>query len=475
MAPAAEGVIVDKVVSSASEAIGDIAAGAVVAIAGFGVPHRWPSTLVTALCEAGTGDLTVVCNALGMGPLSPHILAENGQVTRLIAAFSTVAGMPSVAEEHIAAGRMAFELVPQGTLVERLRAAGAGIGAFYTRTGVGTAVAEGKETREIAGVPHVLETALPVDVALIRARRADAAGNAVFAGASQNFAPSFARGAKLAIVEADEIVPVGAIPPERVDLPGIFVDRVVASTVGFALTPEMMAAQRRQSPIDQPRTYLGRPGLSRELMALRTARLLQPGSYVNLGIGMPTLVGDFLFDADVTLHAENGILGYGAGADLDGADPDLYNAGGQLVTALPGASFFDSVAAFEMARGGHVDTVVLGGFQVDAAGNLANWSTPQMAGGGVGGAMDLVAGGAELIVMMEHADRDGNPKILRRCTYPLTGLACVDRIVTDLALIRVTGEGLLLEEVAPGFTPAEVAALTEAPLIVPADVVAEMG
>jgi 3-oxoacid CoA-transferase len=465
---------VDKIVSSAADAIADIAPGAVVAIAGFGVPHRWPSTLVIALREAGTSDLTVVCNALGMGPLSPHILAENRQVSRLIAAFSTVAGMPSVAEEQIAAGQMAFELVPQGTLVERLRAAGAGIGAFYTRTGVGTPVADGKETREIDGVPYVLETALPVDVALIRARQADAAGNVAFAGASQNFAPSFARGASLTIVEADEIVPIGAIPPERVDLPGIFVDRVVASAVGSALTPQMMAAaQRQQAPIDQARSYLGRPGLSRELMALRTARLLRPGSYVNLGIGMPTLVGNFLFESDVTLHAENGILGYGASVDLEQADPDLYNAGGQLVTALPGASFFDSVAAFEMARGGHVDTVILGGFQVDAAGNLANWSTPQMAGGGVGGAMDLVAGGAELIVLMEHADRGGNPKVLRQCSYPLTGVGCVDVIVTDLALIRVTPGGLVLEEVAPGFTPQEVASLTDAPLIVP-DTVPDM-
>jgi 3-oxoacid CoA-transferase B subunit len=126
-----------------------------------------------------------------------------------------------------------------------------------------------------------------------------------------------------------------------------------------------------------------------------------------------------------------------------------------------------------MARGGHVDPVILGGFQVDAAGNLANWSTPQMAGGGVGGAMDLVAGGAELIVLMEHADRGGNPKVLRQCSYPLTGVGCVDVIVTDLALIRVTPGGLVLEEVAPGFTPQEVASLTDAPLIVP-DTVPDM-
>lgn len=459
----------DKVVATPDAAVADIPDGSRIAIAGFGVPHRWPSGLVTALRDAGTRQLTVVCNVLGLGPLSPQILAENHQIARLIAAFSTLAGVPSAAQEQIERGELAFELVPQGTLVERLRAAGAGLAAFYTRTGVGTSLAAGKETRLFGGDEYVLEQALPVDVAFLRARAADPLGNLAFAGASQNFAPSFARAARLTIVEADEIVPVGAIPPERVDLPGIFVDRVVPTPTRVELTPEVMSAGalRGAEQADQARTYLGRPGLTRELMALRTARLLRSGSYVNLGIGMPTLVANFLFDVDVVLHAENGVLGYGptreAGA---GADPDLYNAGGQLVVARPGASYFDSVAAFEMARGGHVDTVVLGGFQVDMAGNLANWATADAVGGGVGGAMDLVAGGAEVIVMMEHVDRSGEPKLRRQCTYPLTGRGCVSRVVTDLALLRIDDGQFVVEEVAPGFTPEEVASLSEAPLVI---------
>ena len=462
----------DKVIPTPADAVVDIPDGASVAIAGFGVPHRWPSSLVTALRDAGTRDLTVVCNVLGLGPASPQILAENHQISRLVAAFSTLAGVPCAAQEQIERGEIAFELVPQGTLVERMRAAGAGVGAFYTRTGAGTAVAQGKEVRVFAGVEHVLEQALPVDVAFVRARQADALGNLTFAGASQNFAPSFARAARCTIAEADEIVPVGAIPPERVDLPGIFVDRVVACPAPLELTPELMAsgALRGGQEVDQARSYLGRDGLTRELMALRTARLLRPGSYVNLGIGMPTLVANFLFDADVVLHAENGLLGYGPTQELTDADPDLYNAGGQLVSVQPGASYFDSVAAFEMARSGRVDTVVLGGFQVDAAGNLANWATPGTAGGGVGGAMDLVAGGAEVIVMMEHLDRAGQAKVVRECSYPLTGRRCVSVVVTDLALLRVTPAGLLLEEVAPGFSPQEVATLTDAPLLVAREV-----
>ncbi|MBE3556115.1 MAG: 3-oxoacid CoA-transferase subunit B [Firmicutes bacterium] len=457
----------NKTFSSAQEAVADIAPFASVAIAGFGVPHRWPSDLIRALCDQGTQSLTIICNVLGVGPLSPQILAENHQIRHLIAAFSTLAGVHSAAEEQIARGKMSFELVPQGTLVERLRAAGAGLPAFYTPVGVGTPVAEGKEARTFKGRTYLLEKALKPDYAFVRAQMADTLGNAAFFGGSQNFGPSFAKAARITIVEADTIVAAGEIPPDRVDLPGIFVDRVVASHVGLAITPEMVAQMtigKENRPTDQPRTYLGKPALTREMMAFKAAQLLKDGTYVNLGIGIPTLVSDFLFDRDIILHAENGILGYGPIQAMETADPDLYNAGGQLVSLQPGASFFDSVAAFEMARGGHVQTVLLGGFQVDAEGNLANWTMPEMAGGGVGGAMDLVAGGSEILVIMEHTDKNGQPKLLRRCTYPLTGQRCVQTVVTDLAVVRIDPAGMLVEEIAPGFSVEEIQSLTEAPL-----------
>lgn len=206
-------------------------------------------------------------------------------------------------------------------------------------------------------------------------------------------------------------------------------------------------------------------GLTRELMAMRAAQELRPGMAVNLGIGLPTQVSSFLpAGMDILFQAENGILGYGE-IRSDGAfDQDLINAGGQPITLVPGASFFDSAASFAMIRGGHIDVAILGGLQVSERGDLANWFVPERGGGSVGGAMDLAAGAARLIVLMEHTTRDGAPRILRECAYPLTAEACVDLIVTDLAVIEVTPGGLVLREVAPGVEASQVAALTDAPL-----------
>src|SRR5262249_34411251 len=175
------------------------------------------------------------------------------------------------------------------------------------------------------------------------------------------------------------------------------------------------------------------------------------GEYVNLGLGLPTLVSNHIRpEDDVTLHAENGILGYGPLVSDGNEDVDLYNASGQLVSLLPGASFFHSADSFAMARSGRVTTVVLGGFQVSSAGDLANWNVPATGVGGIGGAMDLAAGGARIVVVMFHLTRDGAPKLVERCTYPLTAPACVATLVTDLAVIDVTGDGFVLREVAPG-------------------------
>src|ERR1700682_3144908 len=216
----------------------------------------------------------------------------------------------------------------------------------------------------------------------------------------------------------------------------------------------------------------GKPRLTREQLAQRAALELPDGAYVNLGWGIPNLIADHL-PAGITVyfHSENGILGMGRRARAGEEDFDLVDAMKVPVTLIPGASFFHQADAHLMTRGGHLDVAVLGGFQVSEKGDLANWKIPGAKGsGGIGGAMDIAAGARNLIVCMEHTTKDGSSKIVKQCTYPLTGLACVNTIVTDLAVIDVKASGLMLREVAPGWSAGEVQKHTEAKLIAPARV-----
>lgn len=211
--------------------------------------------------------------------------------------------------------------------------------------------------------------------------------------------------------------------------------------------------------------------LTREQMAKRIAKELKDGYYVNLGIGIPTLVANYIPEGiNVILQSENGLLGIGPFPFEGEEDPDLINAGKQTITYIKGASFFSSADSFAMIRGGHIDLTVLGGLEVDEEGNLANWMIPGKMVKGMGGAMDLVAGTKYVIVCMQHKNKEGKSKILKKCTLPLTGVKCINKVVTDLAVMDFTENGFVLKERAPGVSVEEIIKSTEAKLIVEGDI-----
>lgn len=462
-----------RICETALDAVADVADGASILVQSFGPPQAWPTDLLLALRERGVRDLTIICNSPAGGPTSLQILAELHQIRRLICTYAMLPTTPTPIADQIRAGEIELEMVPQGTLVERVRAGGAGLAAFFTPTGVGTAVAEGKEERVFDGKRYLLETAIRADYAFLQAHRADEAGNLTYRRGGRNFGPAFATAATTTIAEVKEIVPVGALDPEAVVTPGIFVDRIVRTTQSFdpSVIRQIMMLSGRSRSFEGRDDATGEVrGLPPDLMAMRVAGLLRDGEYVNLGIGLPTLVSNYIAGRGVTLHSENGILGYGPFPEEGGEDLDLYNASGQLVTPLPETSYFDSTVSFAMARSGRVSTIVLGGFQVAANGDLANWRIPATGAGGIGGAMDLAAGGGRVIAMLYQREKGGASKLVPRLTYPPTALACVRAVVTDLAYFEIDADGFLLRELAPGVRVDDVRRATAADLRIASDI-----
>ncbi len=434
---------------SAEKAATKIQSGDVLIAGGFGMTGN-PVHLLHALAKTDVKDLTYIGNNVGEPGLGGGRLLRNGQLKKAIGSFFTSNPEAVAAAQD---GSMEVELLPQGTLGEAIRAGGAGLGGFYTPTSAGTPLAEGRETKTIDGKDMVFIKPIRGDVSLIRAWRADTAGNLQYRMTENNFNQAAATASQLVIAEVEEIVPVGDIEPEAIHTPGCFVDYLVQAHTTKEDLGSSASVSASQKKVDEARMAMAKAVLDE----------ISQGEVVNLGIGIPTLVADLITpESGIIMHTENGMLGVGPEPESGGAMNYPVNAGKIPVTALPGASYFDSSASFGMIRGGHVDVAVMGGLEVDQHGNLANWAVPGKPLLGVGGAMDLASGAKRLIVTMTHCDREGISKVRQECSLPLTAKGAVDILVTDKGVFHFTENGMVLKRLMGDHSVEDVRACTEA-------------
>jgi 3-oxoacid CoA-transferase len=457
--------MINKVVKDAATAVADIQDGATLMLGGFGLCGI-PENSIAALINSGVKDLTCISNNAGVDDFGIGLMLKTHQVKKMISSY---VGENQEFERQLLSGELEVELLPQGTLAERIRAGGAGIPAFFTPAGVGTEIADGKEIREFNGKQYLMELWLKADFSIVKAWKGDTSGNLIFRGTARNFNPMMTAAGKITIAEVEELVPVGTLDPNDIHIPGIYVQRIFEGK-DYEKRIEQRTVTRSES-IDTEALKKMKPGqigLDKNQIAMRIAQELKDGYYVNLGIGIPTLVANYIPKGmNVVLQSENGLLGIGPFPTEENVDADLINAGKQTITMLEGSSIFSSAESFGMIRGEHVDLTILGAMEVSENGDIANWKIPNKMVKGMGGAMDLVASAKNIIVAMQHVNKEGKSKLLKNCSLPLTGINCIKKIVTELAVLEVLPEGgFKLLEVAPGITVDDVIKATEGKLIV---------
>ena len=458
--------MINKVITGAEAAIADIPNGATLMLGGFGLCGI-PENCIAALVEKGVKNLTCISNNAGVDNFGIGLMLQKHQVKKMISSY---VGENKEFERQLLSGELEVELIPQGTLAERVRAGGAGIPAFFTPAGVGTEVAEGKDVREFNGKKYLMESWLRADFSIVKAWKGDTSGNLVFRGTARNFNPMMAAAGRVCIAEVEELVPAGELDPNEIHVPGIYVQRIFEGK-----NYEKRIEQRTTTGVKKQENAVslaGNSGLDKNQIAKRIAKELRDGYYVNLGIGIPTLVANYIPEnIKVVLQSENGLLGIGPFPTEDNVDADLINAGKQTVTMQEGSSLFSSAESFAMIRGEHVDLTILGAMEVSENGDIANWKIPGKMVKGMGGAMDLVASAKNIIVAMQHVNKAGESKLLKKCSLPLTGIGCVKKIVTEFGVFEVVPEGgFKLLEIAPGITVEYVQSVTEGKLIVEGEV-----